>query len=218
MRRMANTACREAPVAASGRCNLVAWSGVLRPAAGGSGGRHGEISAKARRGQRAFFISGPAPGFRDSGGRGSRAGGTLWLVGVGGCNWMSSIITTDGFYLYFDPGVIARNGSSHRAYGFPLRCLQEEGGAARHSKTGFCSAKPAGHTYPLVSRRQRKELRAPSSSSRRRGMAATRALLRSADSLLADQFPGARFEKLLRPTVIDRAPGRFILFRQKRNS
>ena len=67
----------------------------------------------------------PAPGFRDSGGRGSRAGGTLWLVGVGGCNWMSSIITTDGFYLYFDPGVIARNGSSHRAYGFPLRCLQE---------------------------------------------------------------------------------------------
>ncbi len=112
------------------------------------------------------------------------------------------------------PKGVNPKAATNRAYGLPLRCLQEEGGcsaleswaflckvplapagAARHSKTGFCSAKPAGHTYPLESRRQRKELRAPSSSPRRRGMAATRALLRSADSLLADQFPGADPEK-----------------------
>ena len=31
---------------ASGRRNFVAWSGVLRPAAWGSGGRHREISAE----------------------------------------------------------------------------------------------------------------------------------------------------------------------------
>ncbi len=42
------------------------------------------------------------------------------------------------------------------------------------------------------------------------GMAATRATLRVAISQLADQFSGARPEKLLRPTVIDRAPWEII--------
>ena len=41
-------------------------------------------------------------------------------------------------------------------------------------------------------------------------MAATRATLRVAISQLADQFSGARPEKLLRPTVIDRAPWEII--------
>ncbi len=35
--------------AASGSRNLVAWSGVLRPAARGSGGRHGEIGVSGLR-------------------------------------------------------------------------------------------------------------------------------------------------------------------------
>jgi hypothetical protein len=109
--------------------------------------------------------SGPPPGFRVYG------SGMLWYVGSNGYSWSSSIPSGSGnahfLGFYFD-GVGPQN-SNYRAYGLPLRCLQEEGGAARHSKTGFCSAKPAGHTYPLVSRRQRKELRAPSSSSLRPG-------------------------------------------------
>ena len=46
--------------AASGRRNLVAWSGVLRPAAGGSGGRHGEISPSVR-GPRVIFTKSAVP-------------------------------------------------------------------------------------------------------------------------------------------------------------
>ncbi len=52
--------------------------------------------------------------------------------------------------------------------------------------------------------------RVPSGTSRRAGVAATRATLRVAISQLADQFSGARPEKLLRPTVIDRAPWEII--------
>ncbi len=69
----------------------------------------------------------PAPGFRDSGGRGSRAGGTLWLVGNAGYIWSSAIPTGSGnahhLNLYY--GGIYPQYYNYRAYGFPLRCLQE---------------------------------------------------------------------------------------------
>ena len=64
----------------------------------------------------------------------------------------------------------------------------------------------------FVSRRQRKELRAPPSSSPRPGW---RRLAHSVGVLFLYLLtPGARSEK----TVSGRAPGRFILFRQVRNS
>ncbi len=89
---------------------------VADPSRGEATGRHREIAEKY-----------PAPGFRDSGGRGSRAGGTLWLVGNAGYIWSSAIPTGSGnahhLNLYY--GGIYPQYYNYRAYGFPLRCLQE---------------------------------------------------------------------------------------------
>ncbi len=67
----------------------------------------------------------PAPGFRDSGGRGASAGGTLWRVGVNGYGWAASFTETYAYRLYFNSGTVNPSDSGNRGYGFQLRCLQE---------------------------------------------------------------------------------------------
>ena len=72
--------------------------------------------------------SAPAPGFRDSGYRTAENGaGKLYGVGYAGYLWSSTIPTGSGYahYLLFNYGGIGPQGNDHRAYGFPLRCLQE---------------------------------------------------------------------------------------------
>ncbi len=66
------------------------------------------------------------PGFRDSGYRNATEGGsgTLYSVGTYGCSWSSSIAGANARSLDFSYGGIGPQGSSYRAYGFPLRCLQ----------------------------------------------------------------------------------------------
>ncbi|MDE5945496.1 MAG: hypothetical protein K2G93_07950 [Rikenella sp.] len=54
----------------------------------------------------------------------------LRVVGYSGYSWSSSIplsaeLNYRGLYLDFNYGVISRNGSNHRTYGFQTRCLQE---------------------------------------------------------------------------------------------
>ncbi len=68
--------------------------------------------------------SGAAPGFRDAG---SRTGGRLYEVGDSGYSWSSTIPTGSGYarYLLFYYSWLYPQNSSNRAYGFPLRCLQE---------------------------------------------------------------------------------------------
>ena len=67
----------------------------------------------------------PAPGFRDAGGRGVSAGGTLSGVGGYGYSWSSSASDSYDYYLDFNYSRIVPNGNNNRAYGFQLRCLQE---------------------------------------------------------------------------------------------
>ncbi len=69
----------------------------------------------------------PAPGYRDSGY--NKAGGALWLVGYYGYSWSTSILSgsSSARFLYFGYDGVSPQGNSYRAYGFPLRCLQEEG-------------------------------------------------------------------------------------------
>ncbi|MDE5944710.1 MAG: hypothetical protein K2G93_03895 [Rikenella sp.] len=62
----------------------------------------------------------PAGGFMDKG------SGTLYSVGDRGYSWTSSVTTgTYAYHLGFSDGGLYPNGSSSRAYGFQLRCLQE---------------------------------------------------------------------------------------------
>ncbi|MDE5945421.1 MAG: hypothetical protein K2G93_07555 [Rikenella sp.] len=51
----------------------------------------------------------------------------MWYAGRSGYSWSSTIPTgsTDASHLSFSYGGIGPNNSSHRTYGFPLRCLQE---------------------------------------------------------------------------------------------
>ena len=67
----------------------------------------------------------PAPGYRDSGY--NKAGGALWLVGYYGYSWSTSILSgsSSARFLYFGYDGVSPQGNSYRAYGFPLRCLQE---------------------------------------------------------------------------------------------
>ncbi|MDE6499414.1 MAG: hypothetical protein K2K83_01740 [Rikenella sp.] len=51
--------------------------------------------------------------------------GTLWDVSNRGYGWASSVTDTYTHFLYFTYGGIDPNGDSGRAYGRPLRCLQE---------------------------------------------------------------------------------------------
>ncbi len=69
--------------------------------------------------------SAPAPGFRDSGGRGTDAAGKLWLLGSAGYAWSSSVTGPDAYRLDFYYLGIIPHSSYTRAIGFPLRCLQE---------------------------------------------------------------------------------------------
>ncbi len=91
--------------------------------------------------------------------------------------------------------------------------------AEKQTPSAFSSAhcRFGAERLSFASRRQRALRRKPQLSCAERhlappGVAATRALLRSADSLLADQCSGARPEKLLRPllrpTVSVRAPAK----------
>ena len=68
----------------------------------------------------------PAPGFRDSGY--NKGYGVLRGVGHGGFSWSSTESGTRARYLDFNTGGIVPQHNNYRAYGFPLRCLQEEGG------------------------------------------------------------------------------------------
>ncbi len=115
------------------------------------------------------------PGFRDA--ESNRGYGALRNVGNLGYIWSSSILSRSGYahYLSFNYAGIGPQSYNHRAYGFQLRCLQEEDDGA----------KPA-------SRRQRGKQRAPTKFRAPHGVAEARALLRSADFLLAAQFSGAR--------------------------
>ncbi len=63
----------------------------------------------------------PAPGYRH------RDYGTLYDVGGAGYIWSSTIPAGSGsaHYLYFGYGEVSPQSSNGRAYGFPLRCLQE---------------------------------------------------------------------------------------------
>ncbi len=63
--------------------------------------------------------SGPAPGYRASG------SGMLWGVGYYGYSWSSTESGTRAPCLDFHCGGVYPQNNSYRAYGFPLRCLQE---------------------------------------------------------------------------------------------
>ena len=68
---------------------------------------------------------GAAPGFRDSGGRGTDAAGKLYNVGSGGYIWSSTITGSYARFLHFYYNGVGPQGNDTRAYGFPLRCLQK---------------------------------------------------------------------------------------------
>ena len=62
-----------------------------------------------------------APGCRE------RSVGTLYAVGHGGNSWSSSIPagSSDARYLGFNNSWLNPQSNNYRAYGFPVRCLQE---------------------------------------------------------------------------------------------
>ncbi len=118
-----------------------------------------------------------------------------------GYSWSSFPSGSDNaHYWHFNYNFLARQASkTPDGRGFQLRCLQVPLGTL----TGPVGGEKASH-------RQRGTQRAPTSCVAPPGVAEARALLRSADFLLAAQFSGARPEKLLRPTVVGRAPGEII--------
>ncbi len=65
----------------------------------------------------------PAPGFRDAGNNSGY--GALREVGHYGYSWSLSTTGANASYLVFHTGGVYPQYSTHRAYGFPLRCLQE---------------------------------------------------------------------------------------------
>ncbi len=65
----------------------------------------------------------PAPGFRDA--MSTRGFGGLRDVGSNGYSWSSTITGSDAHFLYFHCNGVNPQSSNARAYGFPLRCLQE---------------------------------------------------------------------------------------------
>lgn len=64
----------------------------------------------------------PAPGFRDAG---SRVGGALYFVGLGGYGWLSTVTGGSGCFLGFGYDGVNPNSHASRANGRQLRCLQE---------------------------------------------------------------------------------------------
>ena len=61
----------------------------------------------------------PAPGNR------AYQYGTLYSVGGHGYSWAAAVAGTNARYLYFRTGGLFPQASTDRAYGLPLRCLQE---------------------------------------------------------------------------------------------
>ncbi len=85
---------------------------VADPSRGEATGRHREIAEKY-----------PAPGFRDAG---LRVGGVLWGVGHYGSSWSSFASEENtGYRLFFNYDEVYPQNHVSRAYGLPLRCLQE---------------------------------------------------------------------------------------------
>ncbi len=68
--------------------------------------------------------SSPASGFRDA--LGDRGYGRLWYVGYGGYGWSSFASGGNVRFLDFNSDRLVPQNNIDRAYGFPLRCLQEE--------------------------------------------------------------------------------------------
>ena len=65
----------------------------------------------------------PAPGYRDAGYY--KGFGALRDVGSSGYSWSSSLTGTYARNLVFYPGGLYPQDGLSRAYGLPLRCLQE---------------------------------------------------------------------------------------------
>ena len=65
----------------------------------------------------------PAPGFRDAGN--NKGYGTLYSVGSNGYGWTSTIVSTSAHFLNFSNIWLRPEDHGNRAYGLPLRCLQE---------------------------------------------------------------------------------------------
>ena len=61
----------------------------------------------------------PAPGYRHP------SYGTLYSVGVYGFSWSSTASGSNAHNLGFSYGGVGPQSYSNRAYGFPLRCIQE---------------------------------------------------------------------------------------------
>ena len=64
----------------------------------------------------------PAPGYRHA------FYGTLWSVGYSGYSWSSTVSGSNVRFLDFGFYGVYPQHSNYRAHGFPLRCLQKEGG------------------------------------------------------------------------------------------
>ncbi len=65
----------------------------------------------------------PAPGIRAA--LSTHGYGGLRDVGSAGCIWSSTIMGNSAPCLDFHCGGVYPQNNSYRAYGFPLRCLQE---------------------------------------------------------------------------------------------
>ncbi len=65
----------------------------------------------------------PAPGYRDAGYY--KGFGAVRNVGTHGYSWSSSIAGANAHNLGFSYSWLTPQNSNYRAYGFPLRCLQE---------------------------------------------------------------------------------------------
>jgi hypothetical protein len=97
------------------------------------GGRKAEFSPRkvcsCSASRETAYRAAPAPGFRDSGWRETEGGsGKLWGVGYNGFGWSSTVSGARVRFLDFAPTWLKPQNSDTRAYGFQLRCLQEEGG------------------------------------------------------------------------------------------
>ena len=139
---------------------------------------------------------GAAPGNRGHG------DGLLIHVGRIGYSWASSIAGGRAHRLGFLPNWISSQGSDYPAYGFQLRCLQEEGEEGEDGKHGRRIGPPGKKRVTASG----KELRALPSSSPRPGWR-RRARPTGPQLLYLRLNSRARSEKRLYPTVSDRAPG-----------
>jgi hypothetical protein len=125
---------------------------------------------------------GAAPGNRGHG------DGLLIHVGRIGYSWASSIAGGRAHRLGFLPNWISSQGSDYPAYGFQLRCLQEEGEEGEDGKHGRRIGPPGKKRVTASG----KELRALPSSSPRPGWRRLAHSKRSAVSLRAALLPNSQ--------------------------